>query len=273
MNDRVKMILATVENKSNILPATKQIQDVEKAAKAIINKKIDENKQTQKDIQNYDTFIKKIQGNDIVLVDDKTTSVNLKTPLLTIDASTKHILQAQEDPNKTYLNINKKMVQGYLDAVNNDGAEKLNMSDATYTKSKKYLETTKEKIDTALLAYTDKPLIAQTQGTCTNCSTSTETNYSTDISSYVQGVFIGAYSGNTKSMVNTVSSTVQIQSIQQRYTTDIDLNNDKLPDILMYDDNNIYIKYAQQESENFSQGNNSLIRYYTTFYSYENEHP
>jgi hypothetical protein len=35
------------------------------------------------------------------------------------------------------------------------------MSSATYKKSKQYLETTKEKIDTALLAYNDGPLLAQ----------------------------------------------------------------------------------------------------------------
>jgi hypothetical protein len=53
------------------------------------------------------------------------------------------------------------MVQGYLDAVNNDGPEKLNMSITTYKKSKTYLEETKGKINTALLAYTDTPLLAQ----------------------------------------------------------------------------------------------------------------
>ena len=42
MNDNVKVILATIENKSTILPATKQIQEVETAAKGIINKKIQE---------------------------------------------------------------------------------------------------------------------------------------------------------------------------------------------------------------------------------------
>ena len=97
------------------------------------------------------------------------------------------------------------MVKGYLDAVNNDGPEKLNMTQTVYDNSKKYLETTKEKIDTALLAYESKPVIAdtkpllaqaqtqtQTQTTCTNCSTNgaQENNYSADISAYVKGVFV-----------------------------------------------------------------------------------
>ena len=156
--------------------------------------------------------------------------------------------------------------------MNNDGAEKLNMSASTYAKSKIYLETTKEKIDTALLAYNDAPLIAQS--TCTNCTDSAaENNYTPDISAYVNGVFVESYSGNEKSMVNTVSSNDQVQNVQKSYTTDIDLNNDKLSDILMYDANSIYVKYAKQESESFSKANNSLAAYYSKFYSYGNEHP
>jgi len=259
MSDRVKTIVATIENKSTILPATQQIQQVEKIAQGIIKSKIKENQTTQKEIQKYDNFIKKLKANEVVLVADKTTSASLTTPLFTLDPATKDILQSQEDPNKTYLNLNKNMVQGYLDAVNNDGPEKLNMSQSTYSKSKKYLETTKEKIDTALLAYNDHPLLAQTP--CTNCSTnvSAENNYSADISAYVNGVFIESYSGaqntsgSTKDMVNTVTSMQQVQKVQKSYTTDIDLNNDHLDDVLMYDSNSIYVKYAKQESEHLSQ--------------------
>ena len=111
MNDRVKTILATVENKSTISPATSQIENVEKAAQGMIENKIKENQTVQKEIQNYDSFIKKIQGNQLALVSDATLSASLKTPILTIDAHTKNILQSQEDPTKTYLTLNKNMVQ------------------------------------------------------------------------------------------------------------------------------------------------------------------
>ena len=203
MNDRVKTITATIEHKATVQPATKQLQEVEQAAKNIIDKKIQENKDIQEKIKDYGTFIKDIEDNQTVLVDEKSESVSLKAPLLTIDTPTKNVLDNQEDPTKTYLDLNKRMVQGYLDAVNNDGPEKLNMTETTYTQSKKYLETTKENIDTALLAYNDQPILAQTQGTCTNCSTSAQKNYSTDISAYVKGVFVETYSGNKKYMTNT----------------------------------------------------------------------
>lgn len=163
MSDRVSKILATIENTSTVLPATQQLQTIEKAAKSMIGQKIKENKELEKRVKQYDSFIKSIQNDPIVLVDDTTTSATFSAPLLTMDDPTKNILQSQEDPTKTYLDLNKRMVQGYLDAVNNDGPEKLNMSANTYKQSKKYLEETKDKIDTALLAYTDtaKPLLAQ----------------------------------------------------------------------------------------------------------------
>jgi hypothetical protein len=74
-------------------------------------------------------------------------------------------------------------------------------------------------------------------------------------------------------MINTISSSEQIQKVQETYTTRSDLNNDKLSDILMYDSNAIYVKYAQQETEYLSEGSNSMITYYNKFYSYEMEHP
>jgi DNA repair exonuclease SbcCD ATPase subunit len=139
MNDRVKTILATVENTSTITPATQQIQEVENAAQGIIQKQIEKNKERQKEVEDYDNFIEKLKSDDVVLVDDDTISAKLTTPLLTIDTHTQNILQSQEDPTKTYLNLNKKMVEGYLYAINTDGPEKLNMTQSTYNKSKKYL--------------------------------------------------------------------------------------------------------------------------------------
>lgn len=111
MSNRVKTILATVENKSTILPASKQIQEVETAAQNIINQKIQENKTTQQQLKSYDTFIKNLRTKETILVADTTTTTSLKTPILTIDSATKTILANQEDPNKTYLTLNQKMVE------------------------------------------------------------------------------------------------------------------------------------------------------------------
>jgi hypothetical protein len=54
-------------------------------------------------------------------------------------------------------------------------------------------------------------------------------------------------------MVNTVVSSQQIQNVEKTYTTNIDLNNDTLSDIMMYDSNTIYVKYAKQDAVHLSQ--------------------
>lgn len=64
------------------------------------------------------------------------------------------------------------------------------MSTTTYNKSKTYLETTKTKIDDALLAYATPTegnmLLAQTNPPTSTTTTTTENKYSPDISTYVQ---------------------------------------------------------------------------------------
>ena len=143
-HDEVQRILAIVNNTSDIKAANKEISDIEQAAKKIIQKSQEENKELQEQIKDYDNFIQNIKENSISLVSQEQVATQLETPLFTIDKTSKQLLSSQEDPTQSYLKLNQKMVDGYLFAINNDGPEKLNMTQATYNKSKTYLETTKE---------------------------------------------------------------------------------------------------------------------------------
>jgi hypothetical protein len=119
-NNDINNILAIVNNTSEIKTATKEISDVENIAKKIIQKSQIENKEVQEKIKNYDNFIEDIKDNTISLVSQNEVSTKLTTPLFTIDNTSKHILQSQEDPMQSYLKLNQKMVDGYLSAINND---------------------------------------------------------------------------------------------------------------------------------------------------------
>jgi hypothetical protein len=119
-NNEINNILAIVNNTSEIKTATKEISDVENIAKKIIQKSQIENKEVQEKIKNYDNFIEDIKDNTISLVSQNEVSTKLTTPLFTIDNTSKHILQSQEDPMQSYLKLNQKMVDGYLSAINND---------------------------------------------------------------------------------------------------------------------------------------------------------
>lgn len=52
-----------------------------------------------------------------------------------------------------------------------------------------------------------------------------------------------------KNMINTLISSEQMTKVQNTYMNNIDFNNDGKLDILMYDTHNIYIKYAEQKTE------------------------
>jgi hypothetical protein len=252
-NDQVKNILAIVDNQSTVTPNINGIETVKKAAINIIKKNRDEQLKIQEQLKDYDNFIKNLEATNIVLVNDTNEKVELTTNILDIDNYSKNILDIQEDPTKTYLDLNKNMVEGYLNALYNDGPEKLNMTQSTYNKSQTYLETTQNKIHQALLAYntTDQTILAQS--TCTDCENNeTNNQYSTDISAYVNGIFIEDEE-DPDTIINTVVSTQQIENIGKHYRTDIDINNDKNNDILMYDNKTVYIKYAEQEQEHFSK--------------------
>lgn len=275
MHEKAKKLVSMIDTKSNIQPATAEIQQIQDTAQQMIQQSQEDNKSIQTKIKEYDKFIRSLPTEKIVLVNQQQSSTQLNTPLFKIDSASKTILKNQEDPVKTYLTLNKTMVDGYLRAIHNDGAQKLNMTTSTYNKSKKYLETTKEKIDTTLLAYEESeqtPLLAAS--TCTTCDTTEEMSesYSSDISAYVNGVFVESYSGTEKNMINTVASTNHINNVQKTYTTQYDLNNDSEADILMYDTNSIYIKYADQQDTHMTKRGNTIGTHYKSFYSYATEH-
>lgn len=161
--------MAIVDNQSTVTPNINGIETVKKAATNIIKKNRDEQLKIQEQLKDYDNFIKNLEATNIVLVNDTNEKVELKTNILDIDNYSKNILDMQEDPTKTYLDLNKNMVEGYLNALYNDGPEKLNMTQSTYNKSQTYLETTKNKIDQALFAYNDTDQTMLAQSTCTNC--------------------------------------------------------------------------------------------------------
>ncbi|MCF7835432.1 phage tail protein, partial [Candidatus Gracilibacteria bacterium] len=190
----------------------------------------------------------------------------------------KKIILAQESPTKTYINTQKKIVKGYINALENNDAKTLNMSELVYSKSINYLQNLDKKIQSvsnqvskysivksdfkAPEIRTNNALISQ------NTSTSTTTNPSlggyTDISSFINGVLIESYSGSEKKMTNVVYEKTFTDKIGKNYVQE-DMNKDNKKDILMRDNNNVYIKYHSQNEEYPNTKHNT--KYYIYNYS------
>ena len=102
--------------------------------------------------------------------------------------STKNIINSQEDPTKIYLDLNKNLIQGYLNTLQQDGPEKLAMSEETYAKSTQYLTLLQKGIEKIETEEKNTKYLTQTttcpSGTCN--STNENEGYKTDLSAYVQ---------------------------------------------------------------------------------------
>jgi len=272
--DQANNILAIINTPANVNPTIEKIKNIENQAQTIIHDKQKEIQAIESQIQNdYPWFIKDIINSDIKLVkDDDKINVTLSSPIFAINPSTKAIIANQDNPAKTYLEINKWMVDGYLDALNNDWAEKLNMNQITYDNSKNYLEKLSQKINETLPAFqknsNSKILLAD--NSCPTCSSNNESQtnwYSPDLSSYVAWTLIQSYSWSEKSMVNVINSQTQSDLVKDNIVQ-TDLNNDWKSDLLMRDTNNIYIKYAKQNSIHTSKWWRTIWKFYSNFYSY-----
>jgi hypothetical protein len=106
-----------------------------------------------------------------------------------VSQRTKDMIENQESPTKTYLDLNKGLIKGYLDTLEKDGAEKLAMSNETYQKSKTYLTMVQKSIEILQQPEQRTLRLAQSttcpSGTCTNTQEQT-LKYQPDISTYAQ---------------------------------------------------------------------------------------
>ncbi len=279
-NNKIKNILEDMQD-ANIQWQTDEIRNIWQQAQDIISKQRNENIKLAQNIKSdYDGFIKIIEKNPTRLVSNDKIDIELSADLFKIPDQTKKILLAQEAPLKTYTDSQTKIVKWYLNALNNNDAKSLNMTQLTYSKSINYLSTLDKKIQlvsnqlsksqitkpdynqtVSAQAKGGKPLISQSNWWANNTSV-TLWGY-TDISSFINWVLIQWYSWSDKKMVNTVYDTEFVSNIKSNYYQQ-DINKDNKKDIVMWDSHSIYTKYNNQEDQYPS------TKTYTNYYAYNN---
>lgn len=259
-----------------------KIQGIQKQTQKIIANQRKENIKLAENIKtDYDWFIKTLEKKWSILASNQEISKDFRSDLFNIPSNKKEIILAQENPTNTYLKTQDKVVKWYLNALQNNDAKALNMSELAYSKSINYLQNLDKKIqsvskqinkydivksDTNTVEIkTDKALISQ--NTNTNNNTNQSLAWYTDISSFVNWILVEANSGNEKKMINTVYEKTFVNKIWKNYIQE-DINKDNKKDILMRDSNNIYLKFNSQEDNNPNTKYNS--KYYIYNYPIEN---
>lgn len=140
----IHRIISLLQTDENTAANYDGINAVKQQAQTLIETTKQDIQETQKALQNnYDEFIKALQTS---LVSDDEQSAVLGTPLFTANEKVISSLIAQEQPEKTYLDLNKKIMDGFANALNTNSASDLNMTELTYRETKSYVENTQKAI-------------------------------------------------------------------------------------------------------------------------------
>ncbi len=168
---------------------------------------------------------------------------------------------SENNPVDLIMTTEGKRVNGYLMALNRYDAKSLNLSQKDYQEAKNYLETIQTKLNQRnniqKLSYAGTTNLTKKEGgTSTRTLLSQATSKkpekiktaTSDMSSYINGVLVKDHKRN---FINVVHSKVNYERFLEHYQTD--LNNDKKPEVITRDENNIYIKYADDTEAKIGQ--------------------
>ncbi len=265
--------LSNINNK--IAPATNNINNVIKDYTKIVDEYREQNKLITKTIwDDYDKFLYAVAQNDITLVWNDELNLSLSSSLFDIDKDSLNIIKQQEDINKVYLDYNRKNIDGYINALNSNSAEWLNMWEKEYNDSKKYMYELKEKTTLAynileeeninskkILNNKDRKILAQSNGSSNGWAAGWAF---TDISSYIDGKVI-----KTPEWSVDLANDEYVREFQGKSLM-TDINDDWANDLLLRDRNNIYIKYRNWNN-NYDYNHEDYIDNYYVYHisSYE----
>jgi len=248
-------VLSFLSNKDRVELNYQWLNVMKKQVDSIISDKRNELKFiSDKIINNYDWFLSEVWKNLYQFVWDKNIEASFELPLLELDGNTNFVLKNQENPIKSYLDMNKKEIDWYLSSLENNSPLSLWMTETEYSLSKSYLKNARDKVNLGLNSLSksntesNNILLAQSNW-WSSSSNSSFSSMAVDISYYVKWLFIPNDRGE---FVNVIKSSYFYDSVGSNYDY-LDINWDGFDDVLMWDKNNIYIKYANGNNYHWSK--------------------
>lgn len=261
--EKFQSVLALTKHNTKITPNIKQTKEIKNQISELLN--------DHQDRYHNLAQLAKTDYNEFLLALDKhnTTNTNLQltfgAPLLNENKEIKTLL-TQNKVSDILVTTHEQQINGYLNSLNTHSADQLNMTTATYQKSKQYLtklqnniqnyyaiQTTNHQGSSQLITKSNQP-VSKTLFTQNGTSSNTRET-APDYSSYVKGVLVKTK--DKKSLINVVHSDYNVEKLQSFYQ--IDMNNDKKPDLISRDRSTVSIKYAEDATTTTSNKNK---RYY-----------
>jgi len=233
LNKQVESYISLMEMDKEIKADVGALIDIEKKYTSIVNNIIQDNKNMgDLIVKDYDKFLLAIEKNNVSLVNQDEIEFSLSSKLFDLNTNVLENIKDKESLGKMYLDYYSKNVDGYLSAMQNYSASELNMDENEYNIQKIYLEDLNQKTKLAYGLLDDKLLI--TQNNTPWSSNNNGANY-VDISSYINVLKTPEWSIN-------LANKDYVKSFQNKILM-VDLNKDGENDLIMWDQNNVYVKY------------------------------
>ncbi len=256
----IQTIISLLNTKNKIYPNYENINKVFSMAIDNVIKKQTELKQLEYNIKNnYNVFLWYTSKNLYKLVWKKDNEKRYYTSLFKAKPEFTNFVKTQKPFTKEILNINKKEVVWYLNAINRHNNIELWINKTDYNETKKYLTKTNKNINKLLSLYNLEDWWNNWwwwNNNNNNTNTNNKPSNNFDITKYIKWIFI---ENDSWEIINTFYSNWYLNKVKKKYIY-IDINNDWTNDMLLFDNNNIYIKYWD-EHDIYSEYNNDSIFY------------
>lgn len=269
---RAQKVLDIVDTDATVQPNIKWVQEMGRQATEYVAEQAEQIK-SLKDLvyTDYDAFLDTVVGVSKNVANDA-SSVSFGSTVFETSPQVLALLETQQHPLTSYLEMNETFVDGFADALQNNSPLSLNMSPLHHTSLLSYFEnlkggiaTTKqllaqnEGVTTAISPSEDvpekKPLIAQAGWAAGNGDADSLLNV--DFTQFLEWFFVP---GADENYHNVVARKEKGNKRNKENTYHVqDMNGDGELDILLYDVNQIFIKYGKQ---NASYGGAGYTKYY-----------
>lgn len=140
--DRAEEVVWILKSDYDVNANIKWVKEVKQIFDWIIRNQSNYYMETASKIKNnYRQFMKEVSWD--ILVNDRSMETTLSTSLFKSSDELQNLLANQEHPTLSYIKMNEKLIDRYANSLNSSTPESLEISTEEYTKSKEYLNTLK----------------------------------------------------------------------------------------------------------------------------------
>lgn len=127
-SEQVKMIQTRLREAIVVTPNIEGVSKVLSQAQSYLGRIQSVYREEANQIRDWDRFLDTIQHEVLVTTAETTEPVVFSAPLFLTDQGTKKLLSTQESPTKSYLALNKVLVDGFYHALSTKTPTELNLS-------------------------------------------------------------------------------------------------------------------------------------------------